>query len=118
METRVVSPSVGVYTPRTSPRCMNPLSILARLAMFVVFALPCAATGVTPANPEPKQTNGAISQLLADGNAAFEAGDIAKAAACWGKVRECATATPDWPKAVFNLGLLEYKRSNFRQAIA
>ncbi len=48
----------------------------------------------------------------------FEAGDIEKAEACWRKVRECATATPDWPKAVFNLGLLEYKRSNFRQAIA
>jgi tetratricopeptide (TPR) repeat protein len=33
------------------------------------------------------------------------------------KIRECAPATPEWPRAVFNLGLLEYKRNNLRQAV-
>jgi len=61
---------------------------------------------------------GSLAKKFPGVHFSFEAGDIAKAEACWRKVRECATATPDWPKAVFNLGLLEYKRSNFRQAIA
>jgi tetratricopeptide (TPR) repeat protein len=118
METCVVSPRIAVHAQSIKPQCMNAISIFLRLAMFVALALPCAATSADPTCPELKRTIGAVSQLLADGNAAFETGDIAKAEACWTKVRECAAATPDWPKAVFNLGLLEYRRNNLRQAIA
>jgi outer membrane protein assembly factor BamD (BamD/ComL family) len=87
------------------------------LAILVIVALPCAATVAGPSCLELKLTAEAVSQLLADGNAAFETGDTAKAEVDWTKIRQCAPATPDWPKAVFNLGLLEYKRHNLRQAI-
>jgi len=66
---------------------------------------------------EPNGTSEAVRQLLADGNVAFEAEDTTKAEAAWLKIRECAPATPEWPKAVFNLGLLESKRNNFPKAI-
>jgi tetratricopeptide (TPR) repeat protein len=108
---------VRAHPQSAKSQCMNALSIFPPLAMLVAFALPCAATSEGPTCTQLKQ-NGAVSQLLADGNAAFETGDIAKAEACWTKVRECAAATKDWPKAVFNLGLLDYRRNNLGQAIA
>jgi len=85
--------------------------------MLFVAVLPCGAAVAGSTCTELRQTADAVSQLLADGNAAFETGDIGKAQASWMKIRECAPATPDWPKAVFNLGLLEYRRDNLRQAI-
>ena len=105
METRVASPRIGVHAQITKPQRMNALSVFLPLAMLVAVALPCAATGADRVCPELKQTTGAVSQLLAEGNAAFEIGDSGKAEVSWMKIRECAPATPDWPKAVFNLGL-------------
>jgi len=67
--------------------------------------------------PDQEPTE-ASSRLLEDGNSAFEKGDFGKAEASWLRVRECFHTTPAWPKAVFNLGMLEYRRSRFQQAIA
>ncbi len=83
---------------------MNALPVVAVL----LVALHCSATvGGAAACPGQKHTASAAAQLLADGNAAYESGNWAKAEACWVKIRESAGNTPDWPKAVFNLGLLE-----------
>ena len=92
-------------------------SMFLLLAAFVALVPPCAATMASPTCPELKRAAGAVSHLLAEGNAALETGDIAKAQTSWKTIRECAPASQDWPKAVFNLGLLEYKRDNLRQAI-
>jgi tetratricopeptide (TPR) repeat protein len=59
----------------------------------------------------------AVSQLLSAGNAAFEAGDTRTASTSWKRIRECEASTPEYPKAVYNLGLLEFKEKNFQQAI-
>jgi tetratricopeptide (TPR) repeat protein len=59
----------------------------------------------------------AVSQLLAAGNAASEAGDTRTARTSWKRIRECEASTPEYPKAVYNLGLLEFKEKNFQQAI-
>jgi outer membrane protein assembly factor BamD (BamD/ComL family) len=91
-------------------------SMFLLLAAFVALAPPCAAPMASPTCPELKRAAGAVSHLLAEGNAALETGDIAKAQTSWKTIRECAPANQDWPKAVFNLGLLEYKGDNLRQA--
>lgn len=63
------------------------------------------------------QDTEAVSRLLDDGNAAFEAGDVRTAKKSWMKIRECGVSTPDYPKALYNLGLLEFKERDFQQAI-
>lgn len=63
------------------------------------------------------QSPEAVSQLLDSGNAAFEAGDTTKAKASWLKIRECGATTSDYPKALSNLGLLEFKQREFQEAI-
>lgn len=108
---------VGVLTPRIEFQRISAHSMILSLTMLFVFVLPCGAAVTDSTCTELWQTAGTASQLLADGNAAFETGDIGRAEASWMKVRECASPTPDWPKAVFNLGLLEYRRNNLRQAI-
>jgi tetratricopeptide (TPR) repeat protein len=68
--------------------------------------------------PKQKPTPEAVSKLLDEGNAAFEAGDVTTAEARWTEIRKCAPDSSEWPKAVFNLGLLEYRRSHFPQSIS
>lgn len=113
MDSCVAKTDNGVHAQSTNLRRINVLT----LAMVVASAMPCAAAVAGPSCPELKEVAGAVSQLLDDGDTAFEAGDMGKAETSWMKVRECASATSDWPKAVFNLGLLEYRRNNHRQAI-
>ena len=64
------------------------------------------------------QASEAVSQLLDQGNAAFDAGDRGTARASWMKIRECSPTTAAYPKALYNLGLLEFKEKDFQQAIA
>jgi tetratricopeptide (TPR) repeat protein len=117
MATCIANIHIGAPEQSAKLQRISASSLFLSLAMLIVVVLPCA-TGVAGSGcAELKQTAGTVSQLLADGNAAFEAGDIGKAQASWIKIRECASATSDWPKAVFNLGLLEHKRNNLRQAI-
>jgi tetratricopeptide (TPR) repeat protein len=93
-------------------------SILLPLVMLILIALPCTATEDRPACPKPKPTPEALSKQLDEGNAAFEIGNVTTAEARWTVIRECAPGSSEWPKAVFNLGLLEYRRNNFAQAIS
>ena len=93
-------------------------SALLPLVMLILVALPCAATQNRTTCPEPRPTPAELSKQLEAGNAAFETGDVTKAEARWMEIRECAPGTLEWPKAVFNVGLLEYKRHNFPQAIS
>jgi tetratricopeptide (TPR) repeat protein len=120
MDTCVASPAlVQMGGQRTKAQRMNALSTVLPLAIVLLAPLQCGAAVAGPsACPVHKQANEAVSQLLADGNAAYEAGDLAKAEVRWAEIRECAGGTTAWPKAVFNLGLLEYRRKKFRQAIA
>jgi tetratricopeptide (TPR) repeat protein len=92
-------------------------SILLSLVMLVLVALPCTGTENRTTCPKLEPTPEALSKQLEDGNAAFEAGDVLKAEARWTEIRECAPGYSEWPKAVFNLGLLEYRRDNLPQAI-
>jgi len=63
------------------------------------------------------QSAAAVSQLLDSGNAAFEAGDTKNAKTSWLQIRKCGAYTSDYPKALYNLGLLEFKQRDFHQAI-
>jgi tetratricopeptide (TPR) repeat protein len=56
--------------------------------------------------------------LLAAGNALYELGDLPRAEQAWLRVSNSSHNTSAWPKAVFNLGLLEEKRSNFSRAVS
>ena len=46
------------------------------------------------------------------------AGDLGNAEKNWIEVRSSARTSPAWPKAVYNLGLLEMKQANYPKAIA
>ena len=87
--------------------------VLAMMTVPFVTAQPVAAQ---PSCAELQSTAG-VSQLLDSGNAAFEAGDTAKAKASWLKIRDCGAATSAYPKALYNLGLLEFKQRDFHKAI-
>jgi len=119
METRVANRvPVQMCRQSTDARRANALLIVAPLAIVLLVPLECAAAVAVPTNsPAPKQTNEPVAQLLVDGNAAYEAGDLVKAELRWTEIRKCAAGNADWPKAVFNLGLLEYHRKNLSQAI-
>lgn len=80
-------------------------------------AQPRAETEYRTTCPRERPAPEALSKQLEDGAAAFEAGDMAEAEVRWTEIRECAPGALEWPKAVFNLGLLEYRRYNFPRAI-
>lgn len=102
--------NAAVHAHHSEPQSMTGCSMFLMLAIVVIAALPCWA-GVPGATcPGLERTR--VTQLLADGNAAFEAGRTSEAEASWLKIRECAAGTSEWPKAVFNLGLLEYRRDS------
>jgi len=74
---------------------------------------PCAAP---IQSDQAAQANHNIS-LLEAGNSAYEAGDLRKAENAWTVVSLCPHTSPNWPKATFNLGLLEVKQRHFARAI-
>jgi|ERR1035441_2117323 outer membrane protein assembly factor BamD (BamD/ComL family) len=86
--------------------------------MLILGALPCTGTEDRTVCPKEKPTPEALSKQLEEGNSAFEKGDAINAEMRWAEIRECAPASSEWPKAMFNLGLLEYRRNNFPQAIS
>src|SRR5215470_17318306 len=93
-------------------------SILLSVAALALVALPCIATENRGTCPDQKPTPEALSKQLEEGNDAFQAGDSTRAEAVWMGIQRCAPSSSEWPKAVFNLGLLEYRRGNFQQAIS
>jgi tetratricopeptide (TPR) repeat protein len=86
--------------------------------MLILVALPCTATEDRTVCPKEKPTPEALSKQIEEGNSAFEKGDATNAELRWAEIRECAPDSSEWPKAEFNLGLLEYRRNNFPQAIS
>jgi len=90
-----------------------------RFVMLAIVTAPLLTTRGVAATPACAELQSAetISQPLSEGNAAFEAGDTRTARTSWKKIRECGTTTPDYPKAVYNLRLLEFKEKDFQQAI-
>ena len=98
---------------------MNRLSASCPLFALAIVTVPFVTPKRVVALPScaEVQSARAVSQLLDSGNAAFEAGDTGKAKASWMSIRECGATTPDYPKALYNLGLLEFMQRDFRQAI-
>ena len=95
------------------------ISSRSRFIMLALVTVPLLTAWCGAAVPScaDLQSTEAVSQLLSKGNAAFEAGDTRTAGTSWKKIRECGATTPDYPKAVYNLGLLEFKVKDFQQAI-
>jgi tetratricopeptide (TPR) repeat protein len=56
--------------------------------------------------------------LLAAANALYESGDFLRAEQSWLRVGNSSHNTSAWPKAVFNLGLLEERRNDFSRAVS
>lgn len=80
--------------------------------LFVIYwAPPATASDQCDLNAED------AAKILNNANAAYESQDLLQAEKLWLQVRDCGKTTPDWPKAVFNLGLLEHRKRNFNQAI-
>ena len=90
-----------------------------RFIMMAIVAAPLLTARCGAAIAPCAELQGAevVSRLLNEGNAAFEAGDVRTARASWMKIRDCGASTPDYPKALYNLGLLEIKQKDFQQAI-
>ncbi len=62
-------------------------------------------------------SEGSAGLMLAAGNAFYESGNTARAIEVWHKIISEPLRTPEWPKAVYNLGQGEQNRGNFRLAI-
>jgi len=65
----------------------------------------------------PHDSEASSGLLLAAGNAFYESGDKARAIEVWQRIISEPHRTSEWPKAMYNLGLGEQKRGNFRQAM-
>jgi tetratricopeptide (TPR) repeat protein len=66
---------------------------------------------------DPGEQAGAADALLEAGNTLYMAGDLRNAEKNWIEVRSCPRTSSAWPKAVYNLGLLEMKQANYPKAI-
>ena len=64
----------------------------------------------------PTCDNETLAALLNTGNQAYESGDLAKAEASWQTITQCPLS-PEWPKAMYNLGLLKTKQADYAAAI-
>jgi hypothetical protein len=98
---------------------MKAFSVVLSLMTVLLVVVQSKVTAGAPFTcPESLPTKDLAAQRLADSNAAYEAGDLATAELRSTEIRRCAAGTVEWPKAVFNLGLLELTRKNFPRAIA
>jgi tetratricopeptide (TPR) repeat protein len=69
----------------------------------------------TSSDPAAQETQ--ANSFLDAGNKAFEAGDFRGAEEAWTAVSRCPQTAPSWPKAMFNLGLLEERQEHYPRAI-
>jgi len=69
------------------------------------------------ASQGPNEQVQSANSLLESGNTLYLAGDLRNAETNWVEVRSSLPTSPAWPKAVYNLGLLEMKQANYRKAI-
>jgi len=97
-------------------------SHLVLTAAFLFY--PCSrlqgAENSDPQNPSKDDSDGQASYadaLLEAGNTLYIAGDLGNAEKNWIEVRGSARTSPAWPKAVYNLGLLEMRQANYPKAI-
>lgn len=97
------------WTPRLS------FYITLALVLFALLTSRCFASGSV--SPAEAMNNCQGSEWLQKGNEAFEAHDNEVAENQWLRIRACPSSNANWPKAVFNLGLLEYQRNNNPKAI-
>ena len=79
-----------------------------------VLLVSLQAAGQSRSCSDVKQTS---SQLLVQAEASFADRRDDRAAALWIEIHDCAPGTPDWWKAVFNLGQLAYDRGDNVRAI-
>jgi tetratricopeptide (TPR) repeat protein len=101
------------------------LAIGSHLVLTAAFLFyPCfrldAAENSSPPNPSQGDPSGqaqSADALLEAGNTLYMAGDLGNAEKNWIEVRSSARTSPAWPKAVYNLGLLEMNQANYLKAI-
>jgi tetratricopeptide (TPR) repeat protein len=75
------------------------------------LSLPCPSQ-------DPADQVRTAGALLEAGNNFYTAGDPRQAEKNWLEARTCASTTPSWSKAVFNLGILEKQQADYRHAVA
>jgi outer membrane protein assembly factor BamD (BamD/ComL family) len=101
------------------------IAIGSHLVLTAAFLFhPCsrleAAENSIPPNQSQDDRGGqtpSADALLEAGNTLYIAGDLGNAEKNWMEVRNSASTSPAWPKAVYNLGLLEMKQANYPKAI-
>jgi outer membrane protein assembly factor BamD (BamD/ComL family) len=76
---------------------------------------PSNVSGV--AQKSPKQPDPAEA-LLQSGNDRHAAGDLRQAEKKWLEIRNGGPTSRAWPKAVFNLGMLEREKANYPAAVS
>jgi tetratricopeptide (TPR) repeat protein len=94
--------------------------ILAAALLFYPCSRLVAAENSNSQNPPQDDPGGqarSADALLEAGNTRYIAGDLGNAEKNWIEVRRSARKSPAWPKAVYNLGLLEMNQANYPKAI-
>lgn len=99
--------AVGLFIVLTSS---IPFYFCSRVEAAEFSNLPCPSQ-------DPDERAQSANALLEAGNTFFAAGHLRQAEKSWLETRDCAGASPSWPKAVFNLGILEMQRVNYPKAI-
>ena len=100
--------------------------LAAGLRLLLTFAAPLALafrSAAAEPSDQPYTSQDTASQVksaeawLETGNGFYQSGDYKEAEAAWSKVRTCPETVSAWPKAVFNLGILEMNQAHYSTAI-
>jgi tetratricopeptide (TPR) repeat protein len=111
------------------PKALNSRAVYLAIGFYLVltaafpFSPRFCVEAASRANPPSFHQNDSeepprsADVLLEAGNTAYVAGDLANAEKNWIEVRNSAHRSGAWPKAVYNLGILEMSRANYPKAI-
>jgi len=101
---------LGYYNTRVSQQ---------RFPLILVSGFNCVRLFRESGTLKPRPVRGfSFGAGLAAGNAFYESGDFPRAEQAWVRTSNASHTTPGWPRAVFDLGLLEERRKNFSRAVS
>jgi outer membrane protein assembly factor BamD (BamD/ComL family) len=88
------------------------------LVLFLDAPIACGEDSNVPCASLTKNEQVKTADASLDvGNNSYLSGDVQGAEKAWRAARSCSPEVPAWPKAVYNLGLLEMNQGNYPKAI-
>ena len=94
------------------------LLVLATAVVISVSALASVDVRAACSSKDPDSQALAAGIYLESGIDAYGRRDFERAEADWLAATKCSKSAPSWPKAIFNLGLVQMERKNYPRAIA